>query len=156
MLSSCNIIYRFYLITLSLALVCSALQAQPGGVPNSPSAAASAGALPRCREQQQRGAITPALFHGAWRGVRAGKAITLKLGNNADMPGSLEGSYVWSKKPIALAGDNDGLALTLEESDDNTRVSGVWELKLCSGVLSGKWLDANYANEQAVELRRVR
>lgn len=131
--------------------------AQPQAAASAPATQTSApdsGMTTRCREQQRRNALTPAAFHGRWVGKRASKPLSFTLQNNADMPGSLEGKYTWQRAPIQLAGDNDGAKLNLEESSDGTAVTGIWELQLCNGRLTGQWLDANYANAQAVELRR--
>jgi hypothetical protein len=159
MISTYKVIVRIFSVCAvavgTAALPFFVLAQTPNPAPNPTAEVPPSAPALRCSEQQQRTPITPALFHGKWQGTRAGKPISISLGNNADMPGSLEGAYQWNKKAIALAGDNDGLALTLEESDDNTRVSGVWELKLCSGVLRGRWVDPNYANEQAIDLRRA-
>jgi hypothetical protein len=110
---------------------------------------------PACKELRGRAQIAPQLFHGTWSGTRAGAQMSFTLRNNEEMAGSFEGQYSWRGKEIALAGDNDGLALNLEESDDNSRISGVWELKLCNDQLTGQWLDANFKNAQTVSLRRT-
>jgi hypothetical protein len=152
-------------------LLASGLHAQAGDAPppgraaptssptSSPAPAAAADAaalaLPACSELRQRGGVTPALFHGKWQGRRAGKPVLLYFKNNPEMPGSLIGEYRYDRRTIELAGDNEGLALNLEESDNGRDVTGVWELKLCNRRLVGQWLDANYANAQPVELRRV-
>ncbi|SOY85575.1 hypothetical protein [Cupriavidus taiwanensis] len=70
--------------------------------------------------------------------------VRLRLGPKPDERDSVRGEYSGRGAGVRLlAGEWDGGAFLMEESDDGTRVSGNWEGTIdASGAVRGTWTDA--------------
>lgn len=101
-----------------------------------------------------------------YRGSLAGRAIVLRMGEKPRAqqgdddaePGHLNGEYQYLPNgPVVLiAGSRDGNTLTLEESDDGTRISGQWVgFFAADGRLSGERMNNDESDPVPVALRAV-
>ena len=61
--------------------------------------------------------------------VRASMLLT----KNPDYDDSLGGWLQWSQQKVSVVGDIDNGSFSLEESDDGTRISAVWEGEIVPG-----------------------
>ncbi|MGY2489333.1 hypothetical protein [Cupriavidus sp. CP313] len=70
--------------------------------------------------------------------------VRLRLGPKPDERDSVRGEYAGRGAGVRLlAGEWEGGAFLMEESDDGTRVSGNWEGSIdASGAVRGSWTDA--------------
>ncbi|SDV51603.1 hypothetical protein [Chitinasiproducens palmae] len=99
-----------------------------------------------------------------YSGTLGGRRIEVRLGPkpagaDSDDVGGWHGEYheVGGQRAILLAGDVDGTTLTLEESDDGTRISGVWVGQFQrDGSLIGERSEVDGSRAQPVDLRPVR
>lgn len=99
----------------------------------------------------------PAFAHyPQYRGTMNGQAIVLRIGPKPDDPDELNGEYEYLPRgPVLLiAGARNGNTLTLEESDDGTRISGQWVGFFADkGSLSGERMDPDNSHAVSFELQ---
>jgi hypothetical protein len=58
---------------------------------------------------------------------------SLELQKNPDYDDSLSGWLQWKSQKVSVVGDIDDGSFSLEESDDGTRISAVWEGQIMPG-----------------------
>ncbi len=58
---------------------------------------------------------------------------SMLLEKNPDYDDSLGGWLQWSHQKVSVVGDIDSGSFSLEESDDGTRISAVWEGEIVPG-----------------------
>ncbi len=61
---------------------------------------------------------------------------SMVLAKNPDYDDSLGGWLLWNGRKISVVGDIDDGSFSLEESDDGTRISAVWEGQVAPGSCS--------------------
>lgn len=79
-----------------------------------------------------------------YRGTIGDVPIRMRLGPKPDERDSVHGEYYYSDSQAALrvAGEYDGGTFLMEESDDGTTVTGLWEGEIdAQGVVRGQWTD---------------
>jgi hypothetical protein len=79
-----------------------------------------------------------------YTGTLGGKPVLLRIGPKPDERDSFRGEYALGGMPGVrlVAGEYEGGAFLMEESDDGTRVSGNWEGTIDSaGAVRGTWTD---------------
>ncbi|MDR5738272.1 MULTISPECIES: hypothetical protein [unclassified Caballeronia] len=89
-------------------------------------------------------------------GTLGGRQIEMKLGAKTDEPSGVHGEYRFagSASVILVAGDRDGDALEIEESNDGTHITGNWIGKFeADGSVSGERMDPDDSNAQPFDLR---
>lgn len=81
------------------------------------------------------------------RGTLGQRKIQMSLHPHTEFEGSVQGEYFESgqSQKIALAGEYQGDALTMEESVNGTNVSGSWNGSLSGNTYSGTW----YAEDES-------
>lgn len=81
------------------------------------------------------------------RGTLGQRKIQMSLHPHTEFEGSVQGEYFESgqSQKIALAGEYQGEALTMEESVNGTNVSGSWNGSLSGNTYSGTW----YAEDES-------
>ena len=92
-------------------------------------------------------------------GTLGGRQVEMKLGAKTDEASGIHGEYkfVGSPSVILVAGDRDGDALEIEESNDGTHITGNWIGKFAAdGSVSGERMNADDSDPQPFDLRRWR
>jgi hypothetical protein len=94
-----------------------------------------------------------------YTGAIGATPIELRLGeNHSDEGAGLHGEYrdLVSGRITLVAGDRSGDVMQLEESDDGTRISGLWVVHVAAdGSLSGTRVDAKGTREDALTVQLV-
>lgn len=82
------------------------------------------------------------------RGTLGQRKIQMRLRPHAEFEGSVQGEYFafGQSQKIALAGEYQGDALTMEESINGTNVSGSWSGSLKGNTYSGNWYAEDESN----------
>lgn len=82
-----------------------------------------------------------------FRGTLGDKQVQLSIRPKNPADEGLEGEYFvfGSSQKVLLAGDGEGDALLLEESENGTDISGQWDGKLEGDTLSGNWTSADFS-----------
>ena len=89
-------------------------------------------------------------------GTLGGRQVEMKLGAKTDEASGIHGEYkfVGSPSVILVAGDRDGDALEIEESNDGTHITGNWIGKFAAdGSVSGERMNADDSDPQPFNLR---
>ncbi len=92
-----------------------------------------------------------------YEGTLGGRAIIVHLGPKTKEEG-VHGEYRYADtgQVILLAGDRDGDVLEIEESNDGTNITGVWEGRFdASGALSADRMNADESDPQPVAVHPV-
>ena len=79
------------------------------------------------------GAWRVELTHSSLSGVGATDSASVIFEKNPEFSDSVVGWLQWGKDKIFVAGDVDEGSFSLEESDDGTRISAVWEGNVAQG-----------------------
>ncbi|MES2106658.1 MAG: hypothetical protein V4634_21745 [Pseudomonadota bacterium] len=126
-------------------------------------AAALAVSLPFAASAQQAASsatsspATPFASPVVLRGKLGNHRVQMRLQPKLEDADSVEGEYfIFGKgSKILLAGEVSGKALTMEESEDGTDVSGQWDGKLDGKTLRGTWVsdDGTISKEFALEIQ---
>jgi len=126
---------------VSLLLASAGAYAADVSAPMSTSAAASA--------PVQSAEPPPQLFSKpmVFRGTLGDKQVQLSIRPKDPADEGLEGEYFvfGSSQKVLLAGDDEGDALLLEESENGKDISGQWDGKLEGDTLSGNWTSADFS-----------
>lgn len=97
----------------------------------------------------QPAAQPPQLFSKpmVFRGTLGDKQVQLSIRPKNPADEGLEGEYFvfGSSQKVLLAGDGEGDALLLEESENGKDISGQWDGKLEGDTLSGNWTSADFS-----------
>ncbi|WP_188419164.1 hypothetical protein [Oxalicibacterium solurbis] len=82
-----------------------------------------------------------------FRGTLGDKQVQLSIRPKNPADEGLEGEYFifGSSQKVLLAGDGEGDALLLEESENGKDISGQWDGKLEGDTLSGNWTSADFS-----------
>lgn len=82
------------------------------------------------------------------RGTLGQRKIQMRLQPHTEFEGSVQGEYFepGQQQKIALAGEYQGAALTMEESINGTNVSGQWTGSLDGNTYSGNWYAEDESN----------
>lgn len=82
-----------------------------------------------------------------FRGTLGDKQVQLSIRPKNPADEGLEGEYFvfGSSQNVLLAGDGEGDALLLEESENGKDISGQWDGKLEGDTLSGNWTSADFS-----------
>lgn len=144
--------YPFAVFMLStLVFTGSALAAEDAAqapVPTvaTPAAAAAAPAIPALF-------LKPVFL----RGTLGDAKVQVSIRPKADIGEGVEGEYfVFGRSlKILLAGEIEGDALFMEESENGTDISGQWDGKLQGDTLSGKWTSADGASNKPFSLQVI-
>lgn len=82
------------------------------------------------------------------RGTLGQRKVQMRLRPHAEFEGSVQGEYFefGQTQKIALAGEYQGDALTMEESVNGTNVSGSWSGSLKGNTYSGNWYAEDESN----------
>lgn len=91
------------------------------------------------------------------RGTLGDAAVQFNLRPKAVADEGLEGEYFvfGSSNKILLAGEVEGDALFLEESENGTDISGQWDGKLQGDALVGNWTSADGAISRPFSLKII-
>lgn len=98
---------------------------------------------------QSQSPVQPQLFVKpmVFRGTLGDKQVQVSIRPKEVADEGLEGEYFvfGSSQKVLLAGDAEGDALLLEESENGKDISGQWDGKLEGDILSGNWTSADFS-----------
>jgi hypothetical protein len=148
--------HALFLIATSAGFTCASGQnlINPAAPASAPTPAASA-----CPAAQ---AIGPQQLYGLWQVQISGQpgSASLYLEKDPEQPDSLVGSISRASRLAQIAGEIEQGNLSLEESDDGTRISATWAGQVsegsCGKEIKGLWTNTllDNATPQAFVLRK--